>query len=295
MPSEDFIIYVYCCVEEALSKISTINLRTRGFAPKLTDAEVITMELVGEFMGKDQDTSIWRYFRNNWHDWFPNLGSRSNFVKQSTLLSDAKRRIHHWLVTEMGALDDDIHIVDGFPMPVCEMSRSAHSKCFKGEANYGYCASKDKKYYGFEGYILISFNGIICDYTFAAANIDERDVVQDMTDNIHGLLIGDKGFIRPLLTEELAQQHIDLQTPLRKNMKDERPKTFVQQLMKTRRLVETVIGQLSERFSIEKVRARDCVHLTNRFVRKILSHTLAAFLNRFVGRKTLNLSTLVEF
>lgn len=295
MPSEDFIIYVYCCVEEALSKISTVNLRTRGFAPKLTDAEVITMELVGEFMGKDQDTSIWRYFRNSWHDWFPNLGSRANFVKQSALLSDAKRKIHHWLVTEMGALDDDIHRVDGFPMPVCEMSRSAHSKCFKGEANYGYCASKDKKYYGFEGYILISFNGIICDYTFAPANIDERDVVQDMTDNIHGLLIGDKGFIRPLLTEELAQHHIDLQTPLRKNMKDERPKTFVQQLMKTRRLVETVIGQLSERFSIEKVRARDCVHLTNRFVRKILSHTLAVFLNRFVGRKTLNLSTLVEF
>lgn len=295
MPLEDFIIYVYCCVEEALSKISTVNLRTRGFAPKLTDAEVITMELVGEFMGKDQDTSIWRYFRNSWHDWFPNLGSRANFVKQSALLSDAKRRIHHWLVTEMGALNDDIHMVDGFPMPVCEMSRSAHSKCFKGEAGYGYCASKDKKYYGFEGYILINFNGIICDYTFAPANIDERDVVQDMTDNIHGLLIGDKGFIRPLLTEELAAQHIDLQTPLRKNMKDERPKTFVQQLMKTRRLVETVIGQLAERFSIEKVRARDCVHLTNRFVRKILSHTLAASLNRFVGRKTLNFSTLVEF
>jgi len=292
---EDFIIYVYCCVEEALSKISTVNLRTRGFAPKLTDAEVITMELVGEFMGKDQDTSIWRYFRNSWHDWFPNLGSRSNFVKQSALLSDAKRRIHHWLVTKMGALDDDIHMVDGFPMPVCEISRSAHSKCFKGEAGYGYCASKDKKYYGFEGYILINFNGIICDYTFAPANIDERDVVQDMTDNIHGLLIGDKGFIRPLLAEELATQHIDLQTPLRKNMKDERPKTFVRQLMKTRRLVETVIGQLSERFSIEKVRARDCVHLTNRFVRKILSHTFAAFLNRFLGRKTLNLSTLVEF
>ncbi|MFI3123787.1 MAG: IS982 family transposase, partial [Methylococcales bacterium] len=61
MPLEDFIIYVYCCVKEALSKISTVNLRTRGFAPKLTDAEVITMELVGEFMGKDQDTSIWRY------------------------------------------------------------------------------------------------------------------------------------------------------------------------------------------------------------------------------------------
>ncbi len=44
------------------------------------------MELVGEFMGEDQDKSIWRYFRNHWHDWFPNLGSRSTFVKQSAAL-----------------------------------------------------------------------------------------------------------------------------------------------------------------------------------------------------------------
>ena len=30
----------------------------------------------------------------------------------------------------------------------------------------------------FEGYIVINFDGVICDYTFAAANIDERDVLQ---------------------------------------------------------------------------------------------------------------------
>jgi hypothetical protein len=36
--------------------------------PKLSDAEVITMEIVGEFMVKDQDKGIWRYFRNHCHD-----------------------------------------------------------------------------------------------------------------------------------------------------------------------------------------------------------------------------------
>jgi hypothetical protein len=44
--------------------------------------------------------------------------------------------------------------------------------------------------------------------------------------------------------------------------------------MKVRRLVETVIGQLSEQFHIEKVRARDLWHLTSRSARKILSHTV---------------------
>ena len=70
------------------------------------------MELVGEFMGEDQDKSIWRYFRTHWHDWFPNLGSRSTFVKQSAALCNVKRRVHHHLVVKMGAVGDSIHMVD---------------------------------------------------------------------------------------------------------------------------------------------------------------------------------------
>lgn len=73
-------------------------LRSRGFMPKLSDAEVITMELVGEFMGKDQDKGIWRYFRNHWHEWFPHLGSRANFAKQSANLWDLKRRLQDHIV-----------------------------------------------------------------------------------------------------------------------------------------------------------------------------------------------------
>jgi len=62
--------------------------------------------------------------------------------------------------------------------------------------------------------------------TLTPANVDERDALWDVIEYIQGLLIGDKGFIRPILKQELATLGIDLQTPLRKNMKDERPKSF---------------------------------------------------------------------
>jgi hypothetical protein len=68
MPIEDFIICAYCCVAELLVETETNNIRQRGFAPKLTDAELITMEIVGEFLEKDTDTKIWRYFKNQWHE-----------------------------------------------------------------------------------------------------------------------------------------------------------------------------------------------------------------------------------
>ncbi len=40
--------------------------RTRGFAPSLTDAEVMTMEIVGEFPGIDTDKEIWEDFQPHW-------------------------------------------------------------------------------------------------------------------------------------------------------------------------------------------------------------------------------------
>ncbi len=49
--------------------------------------------------------------------------------------------------------------------------------------------------------LLISFSGMIKEFTFAPANIDERDVAPYIIENITGLLGADKGYIRPELTK----------------------------------------------------------------------------------------------
>ncbi len=77
-------------------------------------------------------------------------------------------------------------------------------------------------------------------------------------------------------------------------MIDNRPASFIQQLLSVRRLVETVIGQVTEHFNIEKVRARDLWQLTNRFVRKLLAHTMAVFFNHGLHRQPLQFEGLVQ-
>ncbi|MGN7612579.1 IS982 family transposase, partial [Magnetococcales bacterium HHB-1] len=77
-------------------------------------------------------------------------------------------------------------------------------------------------------------------------------------------------------------------------MRDNRPKEFVKKLMSVRRLIETVIGQLTERFNIEKIRVRDVWHLKSRIARKILSHTICVFMNRQLGRDPLVFDGLVS-
>ena len=118
---------------------------------------------------------------------------------------------------------------------------------------------------------MITVDGVITAWTVTPASSDERETLWDLTEGVRGLVIGDKGYISAFLKTELATAGIDLQTPLRANMTDPRPPWVVQQRMRTRRRVETVIGQLTEQFHFEKVRARDVWHLTSRMARKVSS------------------------
>ncbi len=84
-------------------------IRQRGFAPSLTDSEVITMEIVGEFRGLDTDRDIWKYFRDHWLQLFPNLPSRSTLARQGANLWEYKQRLQRKLASSLGAFQDQIH------------------------------------------------------------------------------------------------------------------------------------------------------------------------------------------
>jgi hypothetical protein len=296
MPLEDFIIRVYCAVEAALSAVTgETRLRKAGFAPKLSDAEVLTMELVGEYCGLQNDKAIWHYFLHHWHAWFPQLGSRTTFVRQAANLWMMKWRLQWYWADRLGYAQQAVHLVDGFPLPVCHFRRAHFSQVFRGIAAYGHCASKAQTYYGLRGLVLIDERGVIGDIVLVPANVDERDAMEDLElQRIRGMLLGDKGFIRPELAARLAAQGISLQTPKRSNMQETRSTGFLAWMSRQRRLVETVIGQLAERFHIETTRARDPWHLTSRIARKIASHTLCVWMNRTLNGRDLDIENLVR-
>lgn len=292
--TEEFIIAVFCCVDDELKALTQGHrIRTRGFKPALSDAEVMTMEIVGEYRGMDADTDIWEYFRDHWRCLFPNLRSRSSFVRQAANLWQYKQRLQQCLAAKLGAFEDDVHLVDGIPIPLCCITYAGRCRSFRGQAAYGYCAAKNEKFYGFHGHLQISAIGVITSFTLTPANGDEREALWDLLESIRGLLIGDKGYISQTLRQELARNGIDLQTALRSNMQDARPKWWVRLLQAVRRLIETVNGQLAVRFHMEQVRARDLWHLTSRFNRKVLAHTVCCFLNRLYGRELLKFDGLI--
>lgn len=294
MSVEDFIITVYCLIDDELRKmIEHRELRRGGFQPQLTDSEVITMEVVAEFLSIDTDKGAWEYFRDHWSTLFPKLGSRSNFAKHTANLWRVTQWIQQSLAKRMGAMDDFVHQVDGLPIPVCKFARAHFSRIFESEASYGYCAAKKETYYGFKGNVLINSEGIITGAVVTAANVDERDALWEMIGDVQGLLIADKGLIGADFRNELLQTGINLQTAVRSNMQETRSPAYVKWLISTRRLVETVIGQLVGRFKIETVRARKLFYFTNRIARKLLSHTVCVFISKLLGNPPLQFEKLM--
>jgi Transposase DDE domain len=288
MTQEEFIIYVYCIIAD---QIGPLRIRQAGFPPRLSDAEALTLVIVGEFLGMHEDKAIWRYFKTHYSEWFPGLGSRSAFVRQCANLLGVKQ----WLLSRFFASSrcDTLHMQDGVPIPVVRYARARRDRCFKGVAAYGYCASKDEKYYGFHGHVTIDGNGQLSGFVLTPANASEREALLDVSPGLVGAMLGDKGYISAPLKEELAQQGLDLQTPLRKNMHDERSPACVKRIVSARRLVETVIGQLTERFQINAIRVKDFWHLQARIARKLLAHVLATRLAKSLGLRPTQLDALV--
>lgn len=293
MPEEDFIINVYCLIDSVYKQLFPCGIRTRGYPPKLTDSEVITIEVVGEWLGMHKDKDIWKYFRRHWLHLFPDIPARSKLSQQGANLWKVKQAIQKKVVQLLRADNADIHLVDGFPIDVCVRSRARHSKIFKGDAGFGYCASKKKHFYGFQGHLLVEARGIPVGFSLTAANIDERDAAYDFIEVIAGLLLGDKGYIRPEFREDCEALGINLQTPLKKNMKDKRPEWFVRLIMRVRRRIETVIGQLANYFDIERCGCRDMLHMTARIYRKLLAHNIGSYFNIQAGRPAIQFENLI--
>jgi hypothetical protein len=278
---EEFIIAVFCCVDDWLKEITQERaIRAKGCAPALADSEVITMEVVAEYLGMDTDKAIWQYFSRHWQFLFPALGSRSAFVRQAANLWQYKGLLQQRLAVALGGWSDDIHLIDGLPIPLCRFTRAPRCRSFKGSAAYGYCAAKKQTYYGFHGHLLVSASGVISGFSLTPANGSEREALWDLVEPIRGLLIGDKGYLSATLQQELSHVGIRLETAVRSNMSEHRSPADLKLLTRVRRLVETVIGQLVERFHIEKVWSRDLWHLTSRINRKLLAHTVCRWLNR---------------
>jgi hypothetical protein len=286
-----FIVSVFCLIDDRLK--GRRRLRQRGPAPKLSDAEVLTIEIIGEFLGLDTDKAIHLFFRSHYAEWFPALREvhRTTFARQAANLWKMKERLWQELLA-LAAYDPAFAICDSMPLPACLFARAYRCSRFKGEAAFGKDTLLRQTFYGFRMHVRLCWPGLITRISVAPANAHELSVLPELAQRTSGLLIGDRNYHSPKTTEELASMGVELLAPYSSKKRDPTPQRSAL-LSRFRYRIDTVFSQLTQRYSIKRVWARDMWHLTSRLLRKVLSHTVAFVLNHQMGNPPLQLSKLL--
>ena len=282
MDLNTFIVGVFCLVDD---RLEGKRLRSRGPSPKLLDSEVITMEVVGEFLGLDTDRGIYAYFSRHYAEWFPALSGvhRTTFARQAANLWKVKEGIWLYLLEHELLLAQDLEepllAVDSFPMPICKKVRSYRCKVMRELADRGRDSNLGK-FLGMRAHLLIAWPGIIVRAEVCGADVHDTHPAERLLEGIgRGWVLADRNYWSPLLREQLHEVEGGpmLMARFKRNNETEKRRGLVwpRWLSAKRQKIETIFSQLVERFNMKRVRTRDAWHFSSRFLRKLLSHTMA--------------------
>jgi hypothetical protein len=300
----DYLLHLFYLID---TEIKALNLspravRRRGPVPLLSDAEVISIELAGEFLRIDTDEGIFNFFRRYHLSEFPALAliDRSTFVRQAANLWHVKqllhRRVFQAFTREVHAdFDDALWMLDSFPLHVCRFARAHFSKCFAGQAAYGRDPVIANTFYGFRVHLRCLRGGPVDAFTITPGNCSDIETAHELAPLIPGQVgIADRNYWSPQDAQQLlCEQGFTLQSAFRSKKHDPDPGGS-RILLRTRRLVETLTGQLCERFNCKRTRAKDLWHLCHRLIRKFLSHAAAMLINACAGNPPMQLDRLIE-
>jgi hypothetical protein len=288
---DSLIIAVFCLFDDALRRATPP--RRRGPRPTMEDAEVLTIEVIGEHLGMSRDTEMFSYFRHHYAHFFPALARvhRTTFVRQAANLWKVKEALWQRLLPETGC-DPKWAMVDSFPVSVCRFARAPRCRRFRGQAAYGRDHSAKATFYGFRLHARVCWPGVVTRLSLAPACVSDVALLEELTEATTGVCLADRAYWKPELHEWLHRFGVEMLVPYKKARFDRRPER-AHVISSIRYRIETVFGQLCERFSTKRVWARDIWHLSSRLLRKLLAHTAMIVLNRAQGNEPLRLAELL--
>lgn len=282
---DDFCTWMYMIVDDIWQQIAPLFKRP-GPKPVCSDSELITMAIVGECRGWDVETEMLSHWWEH-QDLFPNIPSQSRFNRRRRNLMLAFNLIRRTVLQMLDLAQDTQCVIDSLPVPVVQFylvpgstgDWKAHG------ATFGKVSSRSETIFGYKLHLLVTMGGLILDFELAPANATDLQVGFEMlTEHTDLDVLGDKAYISAEKAAQLWQHNrVRLRTVPRRNQKKQLPDHLKKIYNKVRQIIETVNGQLSEQFNIEKNHAHTFWGLCTRLYTKLTAHTLCIYLNRLLG------------
>jgi hypothetical protein len=285
------LIAVFCAADDLLPKARN-NARRM-----LTDAEVVTLCVAQAIMGIPSDHRFARVASKRLRHLFPGVTSRSGFYKRRERLSDTIEALIDTFARMSPGYEDDLLLVDSTPVE-CARSREtvkrggSHSlpDALTDAADYGYCASHSRFFYGFRLHALFAPDGTPRALELTSPKIDERDAALGMIARCGRgeTVIGDKGYAGQGFAAQVAALGARIVRPSRKDEPGQGP-----HLAPIRQRIESIFWTAKDILTLERHGARTLHALRTRIAYRFLAYTAAIALNHQLGRPSRQLADLI--
>ena len=198
---------------------------------------------------------------------FPTLVSYNRFVE---LMPRALVPLCTYLHTRKGH-GTGITFVDSTPLAVCHNKRIARHKVFDGYATRGKCSMG--WYFGFKLHLMVNDQGELLAFRVTTGEVDDREPVERMAEELWGNLYGDRGYISKVLHDALLAGGLKLITLIRRNMKPRLMRLWDRLMLRKRFLIETINDQLKNVSQIEHSRHRSLTGFMVNVVGALIAYT----------------------
>ncbi len=283
---------VYCMADDFLPA------GQRNVKRRVTDAEIVTLCVAQAIMGIPSDPRFVAVAGKRLRHLFPTIPARDAFHKRRLRLSGQIEALIAHFARQSPGFFDDLLLVDSTPVE-CARSRetvkrggaSSLAEALTDAADYGYCASHSRFFFGFRLHALFAPDGTPRALALTSPKINERLVCVQLVARCERqpgqtlILIGDKNFRGKDFEVELAALDAVIMRPRRKDEHGHGP-----HLAPIRQRIESIFWTCKDILTLERHGARTLRNLRARLCARFAALAAAVALNHQLGRPSRSLA-----
>ena len=259
-----------------------------GLQPQLTDAELVTLAVMQALLGYTSEARWIRHARAGLGHLFPYLPGQPGYNRRLRAAAGLITVLIRLLAADTSLWTDDVWVVDSTPVECGRSRDTAKRSDLAGWAEYGYCASHSRYFWGLRLHLIATLGGLPVGFALTGAKADERQTLLGILAADPGLaaarpgqiLIADRPYYGATFEAELAAQHLHLLRPARKGEGD-RPGAHL--FKPLRQTIESINQTFKGQLDLERHGGHTPAGVMVRVLQRILALTAAIWHNDHTG------------
>jgi hypothetical protein len=296
MDLDSFLVSLYVLVDDWWKASHPSSApRKPGRPALLSESEVLTLAILAQWPRFRSERDFWRFAWAHLRLYFPMLCSQGQLNRRIRALEPEMRALQRSFAEELSEPSAAYRVMDTTLVAAIVRVRASRKGLFAGQATFGRSASKTEWVYGFKVALVVDPDGVITAFGLAPAASDERPIGEALVaSDRYGAYLADKGFTGIEWERTLVERYGALVAATPKDDSCRAwPEADRRWASGKRQIIEGVIGQLKDFFSLERHRAKTLGGLLARLAAKVAAYTCAQRINDSLGRPLRHLADLL--